>query len=88
MEGALGVIAEGALADLVMLDIEKPHWYPRNDLTAALIYSAKAGDVDTVFIDGAEIVSGGRIAELDLERVMQDAEKTTERITRASAARS
>ena len=88
MEGALGVIAEGALADLVMLDIEKPHWYPHNDLVAALVYSAKAGDVDTVFVDGAQVVSGGRVAGLDLERVMQDAAKTTERITTASAARS
>jgi 5-methylthioadenosine/S-adenosylhomocysteine deaminase len=80
-EGSLGVIAEGALADLILLDTEKPHWYPRGDLVGALVYSAKAGDVDTVFVDGREVVSGGRIVGFDLEGAMHDAAKTTARIS-------
>jgi 5-methylthioadenosine/S-adenosylhomocysteine deaminase len=80
MEGSLGVIAEGALADMVMLDIEKPHWYPHNDPIAALVYSAKAGDVERVFVDGAELVSGGRVAGLNLTEAMHDAAKIIARI--------
>ncbi len=80
MEGRLGIIAEGALADLVMMDIEKPHWYPRNDLMGALIYSAKAGDVDTVFVDGRMVVSGGKMVDFDLEETMQAAEKVTDSV--------
>jgi 5-methylthioadenosine/S-adenosylhomocysteine deaminase len=75
MEGTLGVIAEGALADLVMLDIEKPHWYPRSDLLSAPVYSAKAGDVDSVWVDGRAVVSGGRVVGLDLEALMHYAQR-------------
>jgi 5-methylthioadenosine/S-adenosylhomocysteine deaminase len=80
MEGQLGVVAEGALADLVMVDIEKPHWYPRNDLLGAAIYSAKAGDVDTVFVDGRRVVSGGRMVDFDLEGAMHAAESVVNRL--------
>ncbi len=80
MEGRLGVIEEGALADLVMLDIEKPHWYPHNDLLGALVYSANASDIDTVFVDGRMVVSDGRIVGFDLEGVMRDAQRTVDTI--------
>ncbi len=73
MEGRLGIVAEGAIADLVMLDIEKPHWYPHHDLVAALVYSAKAGDVDTVIVDGRMVVSGGRLVSGDLRETMHAA---------------
>jgi 5-methylthioadenosine/S-adenosylhomocysteine deaminase len=74
-KGALGVLAEGAVADLVMVDIEKPHWYPGGDLVAAAVYSAKSGDVDTVFVDGRMVVEGGRIVGLDPEGAMRDARR-------------
>jgi 5-methylthioadenosine/S-adenosylhomocysteine deaminase len=80
MGGALGVVAEGALADMVMLDIEKPHWYPHADLVGALVYSARASDVDTVWVDGQILVSGGRPTVLDLGSTMLAAKKTAGRI--------
>lgn len=80
MEGSLGVIAESALADIILLDIEKPHWYPHNDLVGALVYSAGASDVDTVFVDGRMVVEGGRVVGLDTRRLMHAASKTADRI--------
>jgi 5-methylthioadenosine/S-adenosylhomocysteine deaminase len=80
MEGRLGVVAEGALADIVMVDIEKPHWYPRNDLLGAVIYSAKAGDVDTVFVNGRKVVADGRMVGFDLEGTMHAAEAVVNRL--------
>lgn len=80
MGNTLGVIAEGALADLVMLDIEKPHFYPHNDIVAALVYCAKSGDVDTVFVDGRMVVSGGRIIGLDIEGLQRDVQRTVSEV--------
>lgn len=80
MEGVLGVVAEGALADLVMLDIEKPHWCPCEDPVSALVYSAKSSDVDTVFVDGRMLVSGGSIVGFDVDEAMRDAAQATARI--------
>lgn len=76
MEGRLGQIAEGMIADMVMLDIGKPHYYPRHDMVANLVYCAKAGDVDTVFVDGREVVSGGKITVLDMDGMYRDVEKS------------
>ncbi len=80
MEGRLGRITEGYTADMVMLDIEKPHFYPRNDMIANVVYCAKAGDVDTVFVDGEMVVSGGVISGLDMGGLFYDVENTVKRV--------
>lgn len=76
MEDRLGRIAEGMIADMVMLDIEKPHYYPRHDMVANLVYCAKSSDVDTVFVDGRMVVSDGRVAGLDTENLYREVEAT------------
>ncbi len=86
MEGELGVIAEGALADIVVLDLEKPHLCPRNDLVAALVYSAKSSDVESVFVAGRQLVANGKVTGLDVGGLMREVEATTERIKRLAAA--
>lgn len=65
-EGELGVIREGALADLILLDLQKPHLQPLNDPVAALVYCAKASDVESVMVDGRLVVENRRIEGLDL----------------------
>ncbi len=53
MGGELGVLAQGALADVVMVDVTGPHWFPaENDPVSALVYSAKSSDVCGVWVDG------------------------------------
>jgi 5-methylthioadenosine/S-adenosylhomocysteine deaminase len=76
MGDSLGRLAPGMLADMVMLDIEKPHFYPRNDMIAGIVYCAKAADVDTVFVDGRMVVSGGRVVGLDTEGLYRKVERT------------
>jgi 5-methylthioadenosine/S-adenosylhomocysteine deaminase len=76
MAGQLGVVTEGALADLILLDIDRPHWQPLADPLAALVYSAKSSDINTVWIDGRAVVSGSRPVGLDLEDVMHTANVT------------
>jgi 5-methylthioadenosine/S-adenosylhomocysteine deaminase len=81
MEGELGVIAEGALADLIMIDLDKPHFSPLGDLSAALVYCAKSSDVDTVFVAGREVVSDRHIVDFDIEKLRRDVERTMLSIT-------
>jgi 5-methylthioadenosine/S-adenosylhomocysteine deaminase len=76
MGDSLGRIAPGMLADLVMLDIEKPHFHPRGDMIAGIVYCAKAADVDTVFVDGRMVVSGGRVIGLDTEGLYHKVDRT------------
>ena len=72
-EDELGVIVPGALADLLLVDMERPHLSPRNDLIANLAYCGKASDVDTVFVGGEIVVEGGRLLTSDVRALCREA---------------
>lgn len=50
-----GVIAAGKLADLIVIDMEASHFYPRHQVTGNLVYHARGSDVETT-ISGGEVV--------------------------------
>jgi 5-methylthioadenosine/S-adenosylhomocysteine deaminase len=63
--GAVGAVAEGYRADLVLLDLRRAGFAPRNDLLLQVVYAADAGAVDTVLVDGQVVVEGGRVLTVD-----------------------
>ncbi|AKG38175.1 MAG: amidohydrolase family protein [Infirmifilum sp.] len=69
-----GIIKRGFEADLVLLDIKKPHLRPAFNPYALVVYSATTGDVDTVIVKGRIVVRGGRHVGLDEERVIHGGE--------------
>lgn len=81
--GELGIIREGALADLILIDIQKPHLQPVNNLISDLVYCCKASDVETVMVDGRIVVENRRIADLNLTELYRRATAAVERIRRA-----
>ncbi len=80
MEGHLGVIREGAKADLAILDFKKPHLQPHNDPIANLVYSASASDVETVIVDGKILYNKGEFLTLDEERIYHEADKCAKKL--------
>ena len=80
-EGELGVIRPGALADLIVVDLQKPHLQPIHDLVSNLVYCGKASDVDTVVVDGRIVVENRRVAGVDLPKLYADVAAAVERIT-------
>jgi 5-methylthioadenosine/S-adenosylhomocysteine deaminase len=75
----LGVLAEGHLADIVLLDARAPHLTPMNDPLAALVYSARGADVHTVLVDGRVVVRSGEVTTLDEEAIRARAQERAER---------
>lgn len=75
MEGKLGVIANGALADVIMIDINKPHMFPHTNLISELVYSCKASDVDTVIINGTITVLKGKSILINTKKICDEAQK-------------
>jgi len=55
----LGEIKAGYLADLIILDINKPHHAPHHNLISNLVYSAKSSDVYLTMINGKIIYEKG-----------------------------
>ncbi len=75
MEGELGVLREGALADIIAVNISKPHFYPRHDIVSSLIYCAKAADVEMVMVDGEIRVENSTLLNVDVMDICERAEK-------------
>lgn len=82
-EGELGVLCEGALADLIVVDLEKPHLQPVNDAVANLVYCGKASDVETVMVGGRIVVENRRIPGVDLPDLYARAAEAVARIRTA-----
>lgn len=74
-EGEIGSIEVGKKADIILIDMDKPHLYPRHNLISALSYSAQGSDVDTVIIDGRIIMEKREIKTLDVEKIKFMAER-------------
>ncbi len=80
-EGELGVLREGALADLILIDLRKPHLQPIHDVVSNLVYCGKASDVETVVVDGRVVVDARRVAGVDLEALYARVDAAVKRIT-------
>lgn len=76
----IGTIEVGKKADLILVDIEKPHLYPHNNLCALLAYSANGADVDTTIIDGKIVMHNRRLLTIDEKLVLREAKKCSGRI--------
>jgi 5-methylthioadenosine/S-adenosylhomocysteine deaminase len=70
-----GVLAPDRPADLILLDTTAPHWTPRHDLAAGVVYAAHPGDVAYVWCDGRLLYRKGEYLTLDIERIRWEAEK-------------
>ena len=56
-----GVIAEGKLADAVLVKLDQPQMTGDYNLVANLVYSADSSVIDTVVCDGRVLMESGRI---------------------------
>ena len=80
--GDTGVLAVGKKADIIALDLSKPHLYPDFDTAALLTCSAQAGDVCMTMVDGNILYENGEFKTLDEGKVRADMERAVERLYR------
>lgn len=80
LEDKLGTLQPGALADIILLDITQPHFYPRHNLIAHVVYSAKSSDVTDVFVNGKQVVANRQVTTLDEATVIRELERCVARL--------
>ena len=78
--GEIGTIEEGKRADLIIVDLDKPHLHPQHDIISNLVYSARADDVLTTIIDGKIVMKDRALVTLDEKEVMEGADKRAKRV--------
>lgn len=59
----IGRVAPGALADLILVDLDHPLMFPGHNLSADLVYSALGRAVKTTVCDGRVLLEGGLVAD-------------------------
>jgi len=75
-----GTLAVGQAADITLFDFDQPHLYPRHDLVANLVHSARGSDVSHVIVDGKLIYRTGELLTLDEEKIKAEAERHAKRM--------
>lgn len=80
---SVGCIKEGLQADLIILDIDRPQFYPRHNLLSALVYSATGDEVETVIVNGQILFEKNEYKTIDAEKVLYHINKISKRITQS-----
>ncbi len=83
--GLIGSVEVGKRADLLVLDLEKPHLTPVHDVHALLVFAAGRADVTDVLVDGEPVVRGGRSTRVDTRDVLARARARGAEAGRAAA---
>ena len=77
-ENELGVIKEGAKADLIFVNLNAVSLFPNNNIVSSLCYSANGSEVLSVMIDGKFVMKDGELLTIDIERVYYEVKKVVE----------
>ncbi|MGL6174955.1 MAG: amidohydrolase [Cellulosilyticaceae bacterium] len=71
-EQEIGSIEVGKKADLVLIETESVNMFPVFDPYSAIVYSANASNVDTVFVNGKCLVKNKQLIDVELRRIREE----------------
>lgn len=80
--GEIGLLKPGYRADIILVNLHKPHLYPRHDPVAHLVYAAQGADVETVLVDGRVLMENRQLLTVDEEEVLSRAEECAQRLVK------
>jgi 5-methylthioadenosine/S-adenosylhomocysteine deaminase len=78
----IGAVEPGYLADLILVDMSGPHVQPLHSVTASLVYATRAGDVQTVIVDGQVVMRDRRLLTLDKAEIVRQVNQAMARLAR------
>jgi 5-methylthioadenosine/S-adenosylhomocysteine deaminase len=80
LEARIGSLEPGKRADIILLDMHKPHRTPLSHPASQLVYAARGSDVATVIINGRIVMQNGRILTFDVDQAMADVNQIAMRL--------
>lgn len=80
MDHMIGSLEVGKAADMILIDMQRPHLYPMNMEPFRVVYFSNGNDVDTVVIAGKVLLRDGRPTHTDPTAVLADAQREAERM--------
>lgn len=84
MAHEIGSLEAGKKADMILVDLYKPHLMPLNMPVLRITAFANAADVDTTIVDGRVLMRGRRVATVDEAEVLDAAQAACDRMLERS----
>ena len=84
LEKDIGTIEVGKKADIIIIDLEKPHLVPLYNPFSSLVYSANGADVRDVIIDGRILMRDRKFQTINTDEIMAEVKSISQRIKRTS----
>ena len=81
LDGDIGSIEEGKLADLCAVNLDSPHLAPVLDVEAAVLWSASARDVILTVVEGEVLYDGRELRRLDEAFLSEPLETIREKLS-------
>ena len=75
-----GVLEAGRKADIIAVDMDRPHLTPCIDPLSNLLYAAQAADVVMTMVDGQILYENGDFLTLDRDRILFEARRAARRL--------
>ena len=79
----IGKIRKGFSADIIAIDLNHPHLYPKHDLLNHIVYSASGYEVDFVMCNGKILMKNSSIQGIDLMKIYAEVDMMKEQITKS-----
>lgn len=76
----IGKIEVGYKADIIALDLNKPHLIPNLDTTALIVYSAHGSDVVMTMVDGKILYEDGKFLSLNKDQIVSEVNAIVKRL--------
>ena len=80
MADEVGSLEAGKKADVVILDLNRPHLTPLYNVMSHLVYAAKGSDVRTVVVNGRVVVEDRKLQTLDLDAILSSVRGIAEEV--------
>jgi 5-methylthioadenosine/S-adenosylhomocysteine deaminase len=78
---AIGSIAVGRRADLILVDMSDPRSQPIHDYATTIVHSTRSSDVDTTIVDGRVLMRGKKLTTIDVPAIVAELAPRLARLT-------
>ncbi|WP_145318063.1 amidohydrolase [Paenibacillus xylanexedens] len=80
LQHEVGVLEEGRKADLILIDLAKPHLQPVHEIESLLAYSVNGADVDTTIVNGQILMRGRKLLTIDEDELYREVKVRAKRV--------
>jgi len=81
LDEEIGSLAVGKKADLIILELNRPHLLPIYNFASHLVYADTGADVRDVIVEGRLIMQNRKLVNLDEEKILGEARRWNKKIS-------